>query len=489
MFTMEGEHNEALITAPNPEAKALNQVQNSINHPAFANDERLVFMPDMHPGKGAVVGTTFPLNLDRLRIPPGTVGVDKGCGMIAGYLGTVKGELSISPDELDQAVREAVPMGPAVHNSPIYDMEHDFPYKKADRSLEKLSEQLERRITPRNWDHLGGYSYDYFRQMCERAGASYQRAEQSMGTLGGGNHFVELAQPTDPDAVNELWAVVHSGSRGIGKETAEYWMEYATDLRDVEQVREKIKANIPRDWWTYLKFNPETVSNDKLKDWLNDNVSNENGYIHLERSEKRPRPGVRDDFDGRKINEVITQLQGLSPDSSRDNDLDYLEEGEADGYLGDLNFLQWYARENRRVMLEQVADVLDRTVKDSIECIHNYISFRDGIVRKGATPAREGQRGIVPINMRDGTLIIRGKGNPDWNYSSPHGAGRTMGRREAKEKLTDEQVEEAMEDVYASRLPRDEAPHSYKDMLTIMEAIEPTAEVVDRLVPIHNFKA
>jgi tRNA-splicing ligase RtcB len=297
---------------------------------------------------------------------------------------------------------------------------------------------------------------------------------RSAGSLGGGNHFVEFARARES---GEYWLVIHSGSRYLGKAVAEYWQRRATDRRDAEFVR----SSIPEEYAEYVKFDPDAVEDADLRAW----VTGGKGESHV-RKER-----IRADFDGEEVDEVFRALS--NPGSGDRNEaLDWLEGREADGYYVDMLFAQQYARWNRELMSDAICEALGVTPDERFSSIHNYVDFRDLTIRKGATPAREGQRLVVPFNMAEGSLLARGKGNEDYHRTAPHGAGRVMGRREAHEELSLEAFRDSMDGVYSESVVEDvvdEAPMAYKPAERIAEAVEPTAEVVDWLDAVHNLKA
>lgn len=468
--TLTGQYNKAHLTTSQIEEGAKQQVQNMMDAEGFSHEKPAVIMPDAHYGAGAVVGFTMPLLTDPLRIVPACVGVDLGCGMIGVDLGKYS-EGGLDLEAVDEKIRNQVPTGFSVHGRGIYHMRDDFPYKQATQTLAKLSEAIGRPLRPDGFDPDKGYTVEYMRALCERGDEEFGRAINAMGTLGGGNHFIELAVS---EKNQHLWCIVHSGSRGVGESAGSAWIERAARVRSMDDVR----RDIPNELTDYVKFDPASVSNQNLFEWL----TGGKGESYLKKE------SIREDFEGKKIEDVFNALGNELSAHHDDTDRAYLEGKEADTYLGDLNIMQWYARENRKTMAQAVAKAVGRDIQDSIESIHNYIDFRDGIIRKGATPARQGQRGVVPLNMRDGTLLIEGRGNPNWNQSSPHGAGRIMGRRDAEEELDPDSVEQSMEGIYTRHIPIDEAPQAYKSASMIREAIKPTAKIVDHLTPILNVK-
>jgi len=474
-----GEHTTAefLVDAESLiEDNCLEQVRTLVDHPAFTEPIRM--MPDAHVGAGAPIGFTMPLPD---RVVPNIVGVDVGCGMVATNLGE---DLPLDGPERERRVREAVPMGRAVHD---YDdaphLVEEFPFERAndvsDRFESAYRERFGRSIDPIEFD-FEGYDGDYFKALCRRVLAGSRQGMgyviRGAGTLGGGNHFVEFAKARDAGA---FWLVIHSGSRYLGKSVAEYWQEKATQYREADAIR----AALPEAYAEYLKFDPETVSDDDLFAW----VTGGKGESHVRKD------AIRADFDGEEVDEVFRALsRPQAALEDRNEDLDWLEGREAHGYYVDMLFAQQYARWNRELMSDAICAALDLEPVDRFQSIHNYVDFRDLTIRKGATPARDGQRLVIPFNMAEGSLLARGKGNRRYHQTAPHGAGRTMGRREAHETLSVEDFETAMAEVYSESVGEgtlDEAPMAYKSVEAIVEAIEPTAEIIDRLDVVHNLKA
>ncbi|MCU4716562.1 RtcB family protein [Halapricum hydrolyticum] len=476
---LDGEYTTATVMIDDEsllETSAREQIQTLIDHEAFT--EPVVIMPDTHWGAGAPVGFTMSLPD---RIVPNVVGVDVGCGMAATNLGET---LPLSDPERERRVREAVPMGRAVHE---YDdaphLVEEFPFERANRVFQRFEgtyrERFGRPIEPLSFE-FSGYGEQYFKALCDRVLSRKRQGIghviKSAGTLGGGNHFVEFARARES---GEYWLVIHSGSRYLGLAVAEYWQQRATDLRNADAIREAIDD----EDYPYLTFDPETVSDADLYAWVTGGM----GESHIDRE------AVLEDHDGEAIERTFDRLNDIEPEpGTRNTDLDYLDGREAHGYYVDMLFAQQYARWNRELMSDAICEALGVEPLDRFQSIHNYIDFRDLTIRKGATPARDGQRLVVPFNMADGSILARGKGNEAWNRTAPHGAGRTMSRREASERASVEELRERMDGVYSESLVEsvlDEAPIAYKDAGRIAASIEPTAEVVDWLDPVHNVKA
>jgi tRNA-splicing ligase RtcB len=457
------------------EEKTIDQVQELIDHPAFT--EPVVMQPDSHPGAGAPIGFTMPLPD---RVVPNIVGVDVGCGMATTHLGD---DLPLEDDEREQRVREAVPMGRSVHD---YDdaphLVNEFPFDRANEVFEQFDaayqEQFGQSIDPIEFD-FDGYDGEYFKSLCQRVLSSKRQGMghviKSAGTLGGGNHFVEFARGRDSDA---YWLVIHSGSRYLGLAVADHWQSRATERRNTQEIRE----SIPEEYHEYLKFDPETVSESALHKWVTGGM----GESHLRKEE------IRADFADDAIDDIFKQLSTLRPDPDRNTDLDWLDGREAHGYYVDMLFAQQYARWNRTLMSNAICDALDIKPSEHFQAIHNYIDFRDMTIRKGATPAREDQQLVIPFNMADGSILARGRGNEEYHQTAPHGAGRTMSRRDAAEKGSMESFSEAMDGIYSESIVEevlDEAPMAYKPATAIADAVEPTANIVDWLDVVHNLKA
>jgi len=489
---IDGEHTTARVMVEDErllEANCREQIQALVDHPAFTEPVRV--MPDTHWGAGAPIGFTMPLGE---RVVPNVVGVDVGCGMAAANLGET---LPLADDhaERERRVRDAVPMGRDVHA--YEDSVHfvdEFPFDRANDVFERFddayAERFGERVDPLEFE-FDGYDADYFEGLCERVLAPKAQGMgyviRGVGTLGGGNHFVEFARSRD---AGEYWLIVHSGSRYLGLAVAEYWQATATDRRDHASVRNAI----PDDLAPYVKFDPETASDEDLYEW----VTGGKGESHIRKAK------VRAEFDGKEIEETFDRLATLRPGASdaaadvdapagdRDEDLDYLEGREAHGYFVDMLFAQQYARWNREVMVDRICDALDVAPAERFQSIHNYVDFEDLTIRKGATPARDGQRLVVPFNMADGSVIARGKGNGEYHRTAPHGAGRVMGRGDAFDRLSMAEFEAAMDGIYSESVVegvKDEAPMAYKEAARILNALEPTAEVEEHLDVVHNLKA
>jgi len=484
VLELTGEHTTARVMVDDEslvEAGCREQIETLIDHPAFTEPVRI--MPDTHWGAGAPIGFTMPLGD---RVVPNIVGVDVGCGMAATNLGP---ELPLEDEERERRVREAVPMGRNVHDydDAVHFVE-EFPFERANRVFEQFdaayAERFGDHIDPVEFD-FDGYDEEYFESLCDRVLSDQRQGMgyiiKSAGTLGGGNHFVEFGQARES---GDYWLVIHSGSRYLGKSVAEYWQSTATDRRTIGEIREEI----PDEYVEYLKFDPDTVESRDLYAWVTGGMGE--SYIRKDR--------LRRELDGKEIEaafDALGQVQDAihsSDDEDRNTDLDWLEGREAHGYLVDMLFAQQYARWNRELMSDAICDALGIDPVERFQSIHNYIDFRDLTIRKGATPAREGQRLLVPFNMADGSIIARGRGNDEYHQTAPHGAGRVMSRRQAHSEVDMDEFAAAMDGVYSESVikgVRDEAPMAYKDAEAILSALRPTAEVVEWVDAVHNLKA
>lgn len=453
MFEIEGEYTTAKVHGPEDafDDFFFEQVEEIVDHEAFEND--IAIMPDGHGGAGCVIGFTMPIGD---KVVPNTVGVDIGCGMAAAQV--VETEY-LSLAEIDEGIREAVPMGRETRSDSAYHIVNDFPWDVCEDKLQALEDNIGSVSDSVEW--FEDYGKDYFTNLCERVGYDMNRAISSVGSLGGGNHFVEFAESENNGS---KWFVVHSGSRGLGLSIAQHWQDKATHFTTTR----KSLDDVPEDQQEYLKEN-----------WKPD-------------ADK-----IRSDFEGEaiqeKFDEVSQTIQEYGPNAdARNNDLDWLEGEEKNGYLIDMVFAQTYAEENRFEMLENIVDELDVVHVGAVNSTHNYIDFYDGVIRKGATQAKEGQPLIIPLNMAEGTLYCKGQGNGEWNESAPHGAGRRMSRTQAHNELSMEDYEEVMEDVFTTSVSEetlDEAPQAYKDVSIIEEEVGDSATIVDWWRPLLNVKS
>ena len=394
MIELQGKYNTAKVFTDNVEQEAISQIINLLNQ-EFVQGSKIRIMPDTHAGAGCTIGTTMTISD---KIVPNLVGVDIGCGMETVMLENDHVELQ----QLDKAIHSGIPAGFEVR-------------KKAHQYMGDI-----KLASLRFAKHV-----------------NLERAELSMGTLGGGNHFIEL----DRDDDGKLYLVVHSGSRNLGKQVAEHYQNAAA--RDLNDKSKQVSVLI-----TELK-----------KQGRETEIQAELNKI-----------GVR------KV----------------DKNLAFVEGALLDDYLNDMSIVQRYAELNRRAIVRDLVKQMNFKVADTFTTIHNYIDLDSMILRKGAISANAGERVLIPINMRDGSIICMGKGNPDWNYSAPHGAGRLMSRSAAKQSITLTQFAASMEGIYSTTVNKstiDESPMAYKPMDEIIGNIGDTAEIVRIIKPLYNFKA
>ena len=367
------------------EAKA--QLDIICNHPAFRNSQ-IRIMPDVHAGKGCVIGFTADF---QDKIVPNVVGVDIGCGVMGFNLG----QIDIDFKRLDRNIKQLVPSGTAVRSKPFKHF-----------SFEQLK------------------CYDKL--------INVDRLEKSFATLGGGNHYIEV----DEDSLGNKWLIVHSGSRNLGVQVARYYQEKAIELH--KEMRKADKERL-------ISWHKATNTTDKIEATLK-----------------------RYDLENPPLADALCYLKGeLLGD-----------------YLYDMQICQNFADENRLGILTIISMAMGwdaAKIQPAFNVRHNYIDITGrGIVRKGAVSAELDETVVIPINMRDGLILARGLGNPDYNYSAPHGAGRLMSRKAAKETLNLEDYKETMKDIYSTTVSTDtidEAPMAYKPIESILENIKDTVEI------------
>ena len=369
MIELKGKYAEAKIYTDVVDQDSISQVIGLLNQP-YMEGCRVRMMPDIHAGAGCTIGTTMTV---QDKICPNLVGVDIGCGMETVCIGTHMPDL----EKLDDWIRQQIPSGFSVRTK-------NHPYTKQ-IDLEAL--------------HCAAY-------------VDLLRAEKSIGTLGGGNHFIEVNVDDD----GKYYIVIHSGSRHLGQQIAVYYQDQAYKQL---QAGDNAARRVPKE-------------------------------------------------------------------------LAYVEGNLMDCYLHDMAIAQHFADLNRRAMMEVILQGMGLEVQDRFTTVHNYIDMEHGILRKGAVSAQEGEILLIPINMRDGSLICRGRGNADWNFSAPHGAGRLMSRSEAKAAFTVESYRQEMAGIYTTSVgysTLDECPMAYKRMEDIVDNIDPTAEILSIIRPVYNFKA
>ena len=390
------------IFTQNIEQEAIDQINTLMEQPAFS-DCKVRIMPDVHAGKGCVIGFTADLGE---KVIPNIVGVDIGCGML-----TVKlGKIDIDYEQLDRVIREKVPCGYNIHEG-----------------------------RPTRFDRIQQLK-------CYRNLKDTRRFERSIGTLGGGNHFIEIDEGLD----GTKYLVIHTGSRNLGKQVADYYQNLAVELM---QGKDEL----------YSK-QEQLISEYKAA--------------------------------GRRceIQEAIKELHKTWKAKELDipKELCYLTGKYREEYLHDMYICQDFAQANRVWIATTIVNEMGWSFTDIFETIHNYIEFETNLVRKGAISAKAGEKVLIPINMRDGCIIGIGKGNPDWNYSAPHGAGRIMSRMKAREVVSLDSFRQAMDGIFTTSVSAetiDEAPMVYKPMEEIVENIKDTVDILEIIKPVYNFKA
>ena len=400
MFEIEGTYTTAKCFAINIEDSAIEQIRAMCDQP-FTKDANVVIMPDAHAGVGCTIGTTMKV-IDAA--VPNIVGVDIGCGMYTVDLG--KGNINL-PD-FDDACH-AVPSG-----------KHVWEGRRERFDLQELR--------------------------CYRQLRDAKRIERSIGTLGGGNHFIEIDVADD----GTQYLVIHSGSRNLGKQVAEYYQALAVDLHSGKE-----EFFIERD---------KLIADYK--------AAGRRGEIQA------------------ALKELFAKFDGKEPDAPAD--LCWLYGSYLEDYLHDVAICQRFARLNREAMVREILGRMKLEARDAFHTVHNYIDTDEMVLRKGAIAAHEGEVLLIPLNMRDGSVLARGRGNADWNNSAPHGAGRLMSRHMAKEMLDMDEYRAQMEGVYTTSVSEstlDEAPDAYKAASDILGPIGEAVDVLDVMKPIYNFKA
>lgn len=440
MLEIRGKYTIAKITIDNVEQECIDQVYRMVNNPAFTGS--VIIMPDTHAGKGSVIGFTMPLGE---KIIPNVVGVDIGCGMLSFNVGKSVSENKDELLRLDEKIRNVIPMGNNIQQRsavPSKYFEKNFPWKEATDIAKNFVVEYNRKFGT-NFEYVE-YTYDWFVDKCKSVGMR-QDAEMSIGTLGGGNHFIEVGKSVN---TGDIWVTVHSGSRNFGLKVCEYHQN-----------------------------NAKKILEDKRKVVLRDRIEE-----------------IKETFSSNEIAAEIKKAKkelGLDFTDININGMESLEGQDAMNYFLDMIFTQVYAKFNRKRMSENILKVLGSDVKEEVECVHNYINFDDMIIRKGAISSYVGEKMIIPFNMADGLLICEGKSNVDWNNSAPHGAGRIMSRGEASRTVDLDKFKFRMKGIVSTSVGKstlDEAPQVYKNPKMIEEAITPTAKILDRVKPILNLK-
>jgi RNA-splicing ligase RtcB len=398
MIEVNGKHNTALCYTDTLEKAALDQIRTVCAYEEFAGC-KIRIMPDVHAGKGCTIGTTMTITD---KIVPGMVGVDIGCGME-----TVKiKEREIDFESLDQLIRQEIPSG------------------------------FENRET----SHPLSAEIDLSELRC-RSKISIERELLSIGSLGGGNHFIEVDKSGDGD----LYIIVHSGSRHLGA---------------------KVAALYQNECYRQLCGGTKTQISEVIAE-------------------------MKAQGRHREIQEAIQRIKEAEYNEIP-KELAYATGSLFDDYIHDMRIIQRFANLNRVAMTEVILRGMGLEEVERFTTIHNYIDIDSMILRKGAVSAKKGERLLIPINMRDGSLICVGKGNDDWNQSAPHGAGRLMSRGMASRTLSLDDFRDSMKDVFTTSVSEetlDESPMAYKPIEEIMAQITPTADIIERILPVYNFKA
>jgi RNA-splicing ligase RtcB len=398
MKQIKGKKNTAICYAVNLEPSAEEQIRRMCDS-AMSEGSRIRIMPDAHAGKGCTIGTTMTITD---KVVPCIVGVDLSCGMFC----TKLKETDIDLKRIDEACH-IVPSGTDVWNE-------------------------------KKWP------FDFSKLRCYDALRNVERLEKSLGTLGGGNHFIEIDKGHD----GTFYLVIHSGSRNLGTQVAEHYQRLAIDhIRERDTLPEKKKALIKR----YKAEGREKEIQNALE-----TLAHEDKNLHI-------------------------------PD-----DLCYLEGELLDDYLHDVVICQAFARESRERMAEVILSHAGLTAEKSFHTVHNYIDADEMILRKGAVSAKKGEIILIPINARDGAILAKGKGNPEWNFSAPHGAGRVMSRNEARKTLSVDEYEKEMKDVYSTSINQetiDESPMAYRPIEEIIDVIRDSADIIEVIKPVFSFKA
>ncbi|SHK13409.1 RtcB family protein [Desulforamulus aeronauticus] len=398
MLEIKGSYNTAIVYSKNIEPGAIKQIETLCSQ-EFAKGSKIRIMPDVHSGAGCTIGTTMTI---KDKVVPNLVGVDIGCGMEVIKIANRHIELQ----KLDRLIYDKIPCG-----FNIREKEHPF---NDDINLNEL--------TCKGEVNLG-------------------RARRSIGTLGGGNHFIEA----NKDSEGNLYIVIHSGSRHLGHEVASLYQEEA-----FKSLNKQTKLDLD----AYIKELKATGRKKEIQQQLK-----------------------------RKKTELLTEIP---------KPLAYVSGKLFHDYIHDMKIVQRFAELNRKAMLQELIKGMKLNIVEQFMTIHNYIDMEKMILRKGAVSAQQGEKLLIPINMRDGSLICRGKGNADWNFSAPHGAGRIMSRTQARHSFTLTQYKDIMAGIFTTSVNKetlDECPLAYKPIEDIVNNIDDTVEIMDTIKSIYNFKA
>lgn len=394
MIELNGKYNTAKVYNDNVESTAVSQIIELCNQ-KFTRDSKIRIMPDTHAGSGCTIGTTMTITN---KVVPNLVGVDIGCGIECIKLKDKHIEFS----KLDKVIRKFIPLGFDIRKT-----EHNFTKNLRIDDLRCIK-------------HV-----------------NLSRAFLSCGSLGGGNHFIEI----DKDSEGKLYLVIHTGSRNLGKQVAEYYQKVAIDkLPNTSKIKEDLIKKLQSE-------GRSSEINEELK----------------------------------KIKKPVTNPQ-----------LAYLEGEDFDNYIHDMKITQEFATWNRKTIADIIIREMGFKVDEEFTTIHNYIDTSEMILRKGAISANVGEKVIIPINMEVGSIIAIGKGNVDWNFSAPHGAGRLMSRSQAKNEIKMDEYKNSMKDVWTTSVSVgtiDEAPQAYKPIEEIIDNVQESIDIIDIIKSVYNIKA
>lgn len=389
MLKLTGKYNDAIIMIDEIDENTKEQIESFLNHPGFAHSH-IAVMSDTHSGKGAVIGFTMKTTNF---IIPNIIGVDIGCGMLCVNLG----RRNINLSKFDDYLKDKIPSGQTIQKVDLTLSGDEIDLNEQIIDLLNKRENLKSKKSIKD-------NHFYFKN--------------SLGTLGGGNHFIEI----DKDKNDNLYLIIHTGSRNFGKQIAEYHQYKAKKLIETVMINKEEYQKIYKDL----------------------------EYLPLEMGGKE--------------------------------------------YLEDMKTAQKFASLNRKRIAETLLKYLDLSLTDTehFETIHNYISFKDNIIRKGAISAHKDEKVLIPLNMRDGSLIAIGKGSQKWNFSAPHGAGRLFSRTEATKRLTMDEFTNTMDGIFTTSInlnTLDEAPQAYKPSELIINSVTETVDIIENIKPVYNFKA
>lgn len=401
---IKGLYDTAIVYTDNIEQQAIHQIKTLMDQPMSLYSHTRI-MPDVHAGAGCVIGYTAKLTD---KIVPNLIGVDIGCGVLAVNLPISYERIKDNLEALDLFVRNEIPSGREIN--------------KCQQSF--LSSKFTSKV----------------KEVCANTGQDFNYVINSLGSLGGGNHFIEI----DKNETDDCWLLVHSGSRNFGLKIANFHQRKAKE-RNFKEERSQLIAEL------------------------------------------------KSQYTGEELGKKIAEIKIKKPETG----LEFLEGSDLEDYAFDMTVAQEFASINRKMIALKILrffnlDFYPAEGNLSIESVHNYIDFDQEIIRKGAIDASKGEKVVIPLNMRDGVILGIGKGNEDWNFSAPHGSGRTMSRTEARKTLSLTKFQEEMDRVYSTSVSEqtiDEAPEAYKPSEEIIKYLEPTVEVKERLYPIWNFKA